>query len=303
MKRVLKWIGVGLLVLVGIIVVGGVTAHFVGKSRLNKAPEVATKPVAIPTDAAAVARGEHLATTVTFCSSCHGENLGGEVFFDGELGSYVFASNLTTGAGGVGATFTDADWELAIRHGVGADGRVLVIMPSDFYSHYSDEDLGAVVAYLKSVPPVDNDLGQRRIGFPGSILGGTVGFNDFTRINDIDHANVGKVAPAEGVTVEYGKYLTQVSACGECHGPDLAGITLAEGEDGPPAGPNLTPGGELQGWTEQDFITALRTGQTPSGRQLDDEQMPWSILGQMTDTELQAIWAYLSELPALSNAE
>jgi cytochrome c553 len=298
MKRVLKWLGIGLLVLVGILVVGGLTLHFVGKSRLDKAPEVATKPVVVPTDAAAIARGEHLVTNVTFCSSCHGENFEGQLFFDGELGSYVFASNLTTGVGGVGATFTDADWERAIRHGIGADGRVLVIMPSQFYQHYNDEDLGAVVAYLKSVPPVDNDLGERRIGFPGSILGGTLGFNEFTHVNGIDHVNVGKVAPAEGVSAEYGEYMTQISACGECHGSDLAGITLAEGEDGPPEGPNLTPGGELANWTEQDFITALRTGQTPSGNQLDSEQMPWPQLGQMSDTELQAIWAYLNSVPA-----
>ena len=301
MNRVLKWLGIGLLVLVGIIVVAGLTLHFVGKSRLNNAPEVATKPVVVLTDAAAIARGEHLVTSVTFCSSCHGENLGGEVFFDGELGSYVFASNLTTGAGGVGSAFTDADWERAIRHGIGADGRVLVIMPSQFYQHYSDEDLGAVVAYLKSVPPVDNDLGTRRIGFPGSVLGGTVGFNEFTHINGIDHANVGMNAPEEGVTAEYGQYMTKVAACGECHAANLAGITLAEGEDGPPEGPNLTPGGELADWTEQDFITALRTGETPSGEQLDAEQMPWPTLSQMTDTELQAIWAYLSGLPALPN--
>ena len=215
MKRVLKWIGIVLAGLVGLVLLTAVILHFVGLSRLNNAPEVATKPVSVPTDTAAVARGEHLVNVVSSCGTCHGENLGGQVFFDGEVGSYVFAANLTAGAGGVAATFSDADWERAIRHGVGSDGRVLVIMPSNFYQHYSDADLGAMIAYLKAAPPIDNDLGVRRIGFPGSAVGGTLGFNDFTRINGIDHANVGANSPAAGATVEYGAYLVQIAACGE----------------------------------------------------------------------------------------
>ncbi len=296
MKRVLKWIGIVLAGLVGFVLLTAVILHFVGLSRLNNAPEVAAKPVAVPTDATAVARGEHLVNLVSSCGMCHGENLGGQVFFDGEVGSYVFAANLTAGAGGVGATFSDADWERAIRHGVGGDGRTLVIMPSNFYQYLSDADLGAIIAYLKTAPPVDNDLGERRIGFPGSVLGGTIGFNDFTRINSIDHANVGANSPTEGATAEYGAYMVSIAMCGECHAANLAGIV---GEDGPPPGPNLTPGGDLASWTEADFMAAMRTGQTPDGRSLDPEMMPWATFSQMSDTELQAIWTYLQSLPAL----
>lgn len=296
MKRILKWLGIGVLGLAGILFVTALVLHFVGLSRLNNAPEVATKPVSVPADAAVVARGEHLVNVVSSCGLCHGENLGGQVFFDGEVGSYVFAANLTAGAGGVGATFSDADWERAIRHGVGGDGRVLVIMPSNFYQHLSDADLGAIIAYLKAAPPVDNDLGVRRIGFPGSIMGGTIGFNEFTRINGIDHANVGANSPTEGAVAEYGAYLVSIAMCGECHAANLAGIV---GEDGPPPGPNLTPGGDLGDWTEADFLAAIRTGQTPDGRILDSEMMPWGTFSQMSDTELQAIWAYLQSLPAL----
>ena len=56
----------------------------------------------------------------------------------------------------MGATYTEAQWELALRHGVGQDGRALAIMPSGNLNHLSDEDLGAIVAYIKQVPPVDN---------------------------------------------------------------------------------------------------------------------------------------------------
>jgi len=303
MKRILKWIGIGLLVLVGIIVVGGTIMHFTGRSRMNKAPEVATRPVTVPADAAAVAHGQHLVDNVSSCRLCHGDQLEGTVLIDGELGMYIPAPNLTSGAGGIGASFSDADWERAIRHGVGGDGRVLAIMPSQIFQHYSDQDLGDLIAYLESLPPVDNDLGPRRIGFPASVLLNLAPFDDLTHINGIDHANVGGEAPPVGATAEYGQYMVSIAMCRECHGENLAGVTLAEGEDGPPEGPNLTPGGELGGWSEADFMTALHNGQTPSGKQLDPEQMPWESLGQMSDTELQAIWAYLSSLAPLPTNE
>ena len=62
--------------------------------------------------------------------------------------------------------------------------------------------------------------------------------------------------------------------------------------------PNLTSGGEMVAWSEQDFFTTIRSGVTPSGRQLNEE-MPWKFYGQMTDEELKALWLYLQSLPAL----
>ena len=292
MKRVLKWLGS----VVGFLVIVVVVLHFLGLSRLNDAPEVATRPVTAATGETAVARGEHLVNVVSECRECHGEQFEGSIFIDGEIGIYVAAPNLTAGKGGLGATYTDADWERAIRHGIGGDNRVLVIMPSDFYSHYSDADLAAVIAYLKTLPPVDSDFSPRQIGFPGSVMGGIVGFSEFTKINGIDHAAVGGEGPPKGATAEYGAYIVSIAMCGECHGANLAGIV---GNDGPPPGPNLTPGGELGGWTEAGFINTIRTGQTPSGRQLSSDLMPWNTFSQMSDTELQAIWAYLQALPAL----
>lgn len=86
---------------------------------------------------------------------------------DGEIGIYLPAPNLTAGKGGIGATYTDADWERAIRHGIGGDNRVLAIMPSNYFSHYSDADLAAVIAYLKTFPPVDSDFLHARLVFRG----------------------------------------------------------------------------------------------------------------------------------------
>lgn len=272
-----------------------------GQSKLNNAPEVATHPVDVPSDSATIQRGEYLANAVGQCRLCHGDQLEGAGYLDGEMGFYLTAPNLTAGDGGIGATFDNADWERSIRHGVGGDGRALVIMPSNFYSNYSDEDMGALIAYLKQIPQEDSDLGMRRIGFPGSVLGGVIAYDDFTGINGIEHAAVGKKpAPTAGVTEEYGQYLVNIAACGLCHAANLAGIY---GSDGPPPGPNLTPAGNLANWSADDFITAMRTGQTPENRILDPTMMPWDPYGRMTDSDLQAIYLYLKSLPVITQDE
>jgi mono/diheme cytochrome c family protein len=125
-----------------------------------------------------------------------------------------------------------------------------------------------------------------------------MGYAEFTHIGRIDHEQVGVAAPAEGATAEFGEYLSQIGACRECHGPNLAGNFTP---DTSPMGPNLTPSGELQGWAQADFVTLIRTGVKPTGTQVDTEQMPWDMYSRMTDVELEALWAYLQSLPALPN--
>lgn len=291
MKRILKWTGIILGSVLVLLAIAAVVLNRVGTTRLASAPVVAVKAVQAPTDAAAIANGQRLAA-ISSCIECHGADLRGTVFVDEAPIGYIPAPNLTSGQGGVGALYTDADWAGAIRHGVGADGRTLVIMPSYHYASYSDEDLGALIAYLKSVPPVDNDLGPRKLSFPGAIIFGVLAYSDWS-VGKIDHAAVGGDSPAAEPSAAYGKYLVATASCGSCHGEALTGNP---GTDSP-LGPNLTPGGALATWTEADFITALRTGQTPDGRELRAE-MPWRGYAQMTDTELRALWAYLQTLEA-----
>ena len=289
--RVIKWIGGILLALLLLLVVVGAVLHTVGASRLARAADVPSTAVPVPTDAAAIARGEHIATAISGCAECHGANLAGTVFIEGAPIGYVAATNLTAGAGGVGATNTDADWERAIRHGVGADGRALFIMPSQAYARMSDEDVGALIAYLKQVPPVDSELRPRAIQFPGTLFLGVLGYGSLP-VNLTDHASVGGASPEAGATVPYGEYLSHIAGCRDCHGENLAGGTNPEAA----IGQNLTPGGELQGWSQEDFVTALRTGQTPSGRTLSDE-MPWKAYANMSDEEVAALYLYLASLP------
>jgi mono/diheme cytochrome c family protein len=108
----------------------------------------------------------------------------------------------------------------------------------------------------------------------------------------IDHDGPRPVAPQPGVTVEYGMYLART--CTLCHGSELNGQTIFDGS----VALNLTPGGEMKGWSEEDFTATMRTGVTPNGHQLKDG-MPWKYFGQMTDDEMKAVWLYLQSLPAL----
>jgi mono/diheme cytochrome c family protein len=114
----------------------------------------------------------------------------------------------------------------------------------------------------------------------------------------IDHDGPRPVAPQPGVTLEYGKYLTQ--PCTLCHGVNFNGQTIRT--DAEYLAPNLTPGGELRFWSEEDFMRTLRTGVTPAGKHLKSA-MPWKYFGQMTDDEMRAVWIYLQSLPALAQGK
>jgi len=113
--------------------------------------------VAVPADAAAVARGRHLSEAVAVCTVCHGDDLGGRLAFEHPLLGRGYTPNLTAGRGGIGAAYDAADWDRALRHGVDRSGRGLLFMPVDHYQHLSDADLGAMIAYYRSMPPVDNE--------------------------------------------------------------------------------------------------------------------------------------------------
>ena len=101
MKRALKWLVYGLAGLMGLVIISVCAIYGVSEIRFRKQYVLAPPPLAIPTDSASVARGEHLANTVAFCVDCHGENLAGNTVVDQPILGRVFAANLTRGKGGV----------------------------------------------------------------------------------------------------------------------------------------------------------------------------------------------------------
>lgn len=294
MRKLLRWIGIGLGIVAGILVVIVVGLYLYTESRLARTYNIPPSGLAIPTDAASIERGRHLAVVIFQCSACHGENLGGQVMFEDPLTGRLAGTNLTSGEGGIGREYTDEDWVRAIRHGVLPNGRAGIAMVSNIFYHLSDADVGAIVAYLKSVPPVDNVLPPTRLG-PLGRLYVLLSETDVMPAAGLDHTAPRPPDPIPGVTVEYGEYLAHI--CTFCHGENLAGFAAPEGQATDPMPRNLTPAGHLANWTEADFLRALRTGGTPEGDFLDPEAMPWKAFGQMTDDELKAIWLYLQTLP------
>lgn len=297
MKRVLKWVGIGLGGLLGLLLLVVAVLVVVGGNKLNKQYDVQSEPVAISDDTAVLQRGQYLFSVS--CAGCHGDNLAGTAFFDDPVLGSIPAPNLTAGQGGAGVSFSDADFVRAIRHGIDNEGKPLMIMPASAFWHYSDEDLGAIIAYLKNAVPIDNDLGEKNLKLMGRILVGA-GVLDALAAEHIDHTGPRPAAPAQQVDAAYGEYVVNTNDCRGCHGPALSGGPSAE--PGAPPGPNLTPGGELGDWSADDFITAMRTGMAPDGRQLRPEYMPWEEYGRMTDDDLTALFLYLQSLSALETA-
>ena len=293
MRRILKWVGIAVGGLVGVIVIAALVLFLLGGRKLNKDYDIIVVPIAVPDDPEAVARGEHFVETIGLCQECHGNNLAGEVLNDDPVFGKLVPSNLTSGKGGIGGTFTDIDYVRAIRHGVGPSGKPLVLMPSEFFTKINDTDLGAIIAYLKSLPPVDNELPKTKLGPLGRMVTLMDGALVPASIIEHDAPRPREVEPA--VTPGYGEYLAFI--CSICHGDNLAGGSVP-GEDGDaPLAPNLTPKGVLSKWSDVEFVNTLRTGTTPQGKRLDNEFMPWQHFRGLTDDELTAIYLYLTSLP------
>ena len=242
----------------------------------------------------AVARGEHLVRTRVNCHGCHGPDLGGQVLIDQALVGFWASPNLTTGAGGVTASFSAADWDRAVRHGIRHTGQSSS-MPSTEFVNLSDHELSDIVAYVRSRPPVDR--AAKPIGI-GPLFSFVVAFqSQALPAFAIDHQRPHAVEPPiETASAELGSHIAQV--CRGCHGENLSGGKVAA-DPNMPLVANLTPHETgLRGWTEADFIRALREGKRKDGTAILTA-MPWKAYGQMNDVELKALWAYLQTVPPM----
>lgn len=296
MKRWLKRLAIGVFGLVVIIGVAGAGLYGVTGSHIRKSYDIKPENITVTSDAATLERGKHLVSAIGKCFDCHGANFQGQVMVDDPAFGRLASANLTSGNGGVAANYkTDADWVRAIRHGVRPDGRALIFMPSQEYYYFNDQDLAAVIAYIKALPPQDNVLPTPRIG---PIARALYASKKLTLLpaEVIDHKAARPAAVAEGPTAQYGEYLTHVGGCTGCHKTDLSGGPDPAAPPGSAVPANLTPAGAVGKWTEEDFFRALRTGKRPDGRVLD-AFMPWRFTAQMTDTEIKAVWAYLRTVP------
>jgi len=287
-NAILKWVAVvlsGLLTLVLVLVVGVIGRGLYILYAPRNAPVPALAVAGMPEQ---IARGEHIAQFI--CADCH--TLNGQLPLSGgrdvgkespvPIGAIV-SINLTPS--GPLKDWSDGEIFRALREGVDRAGHPLIAMSAMSTRHLSDEDLQAVIAYLRSQPAVANDA--QTGDSPNLLLAVFVGANLIPAPEPVTGV---VVAPPKGPTADYGKYIATFQGCSDCHGPDLNG-----GKSGglTPVGPTLRV---VAGWTPEQFVVALRTGVDPSGHTLSD-QMPWKSYAHMDDEELAAVYTYLRSLP------
>jgi mono/diheme cytochrome c family protein len=286
-NRILKWGGAGLLALLAIAVssAGALAALGMIKQHGRSAPIPDIKVSSTPE---LIARGKDISDGL--CGGCHsktgtltgGLDLG--THLPAPVGSFV-TSNLTQ-AGSL-KHWSDGELFRAIRNGVDADGRWLTMMSYVNAGRLSDDDIAAVIAYIRSLPaagdltpdPPDrlNLLGLAMLG-AGMLPSG----------NAIITEHIS--APLKGPTFQFGEYILSYQDCRNCHGKDLSGGV--PGQLGP-IGPGLSL---VKDWTLAGFIATMRTGVDPNGHEIS-KQMPWRTVGKMDDEELTAIYEYLTHLP------
>jgi len=284
----LKWIGAilgSLFMLVALFVDG---LGLIGLYRFYNPPMSPVKELQVEGTPEQIARGEHLAAA--FCVECHsttadfpmtgGFDLGKDIAIN--LGSFT-SVNLTPA--GPLKDWSDGEIFRALRDSVDKDGNRLVIMGSTNVRNIADEDMLALIAFLRSQEPAGEDLSSPpdKPTFLGLVM---IGANLLPNRPLITEPIV---APQKEATAEYGRFMISFLDCTGCHGDNLDGSASSLA---PPA-PSLRL---VKGWTEEEFITTLRTGVDPSGHEISPA-MPWRSTGRLDDVELSALYQYLVSLP------
>jgi mono/diheme cytochrome c family protein len=286
-RPALKWIGLGVGGLFSVILLVVAATSTRGMWYVYAPLGRPVRELTVERTPERIARGEHIANT--WCVGCHsmkgelplsgGKNLSDEAGIP--LGD-LYTINLTPA--GPLASWTDGEIFRAIRDGADNRGRRLPVMSAQRVRNLSDDDIQSVIAYIRSQQPVVHETPVPNPSYLAVVLAGA---GMLPRLPGIAPDTI--VAPPRGPTLEYGKYTVTWMGCDECHGPNLTG----GGGGVLPKGPSLR---SVKGWSREGFIAAMRTGKTPFGRQLDSLQMPWKMVGRMTDDELTAMHLYLTSL-------
>jgi mono/diheme cytochrome c family protein len=280
-----------LVVLAGAVVVTGLQ---LGERRMQRKVEVAVRPVAYAADAAALERGRYLFSS-RGCADCHGASGAGRSFVNDGKSLHIRGPNITPGPGSVVGGYQPQDWVRAIRHGVAPGGRPLMIMPSEDYNRFTDADLAALVAYIRSLPAAAGEPAVVQLPLPARVLYGLGAIDDAAA--KIDHSLPPSRPVAEGVNAEHGAYVANM--CLGCHGAQLAGGRIPGAPPDWPAAPNLTPGPgtAMVRYADADALLRLcRTGQRPDGSAV--KVMPFESLRAISETDVRALHLYLRGLPA-----
>ncbi|HLA71313.1 MAG TPA: c-type cytochrome [Steroidobacteraceae bacterium] len=275
MKKFLKWTGFVVAGLVGIALISAVYVYFASESEFARRYEAAAPAMPnIPTDPVAIEEGGRLAR-MRGCQACHGEQLTGAVPVDIPNVARFTAPNLT-------GKFSEAELVTAIRTGVKRDGTSTWLMPSVMFAHMTDEDLGRIVAYVRSRTANTGMEGGAEMRPIGRAI---VAKGDFL-------PSAREVAELEETAMEFdsadplshGRYLV-MNLCSECHGQDLKGRPVAHNA------PNLAV---VKAYSTEAFASFMKDGKALGGRELElMSQTARDRFSIMTPEEVSAMYAFL----------
>src|ERR1700727_540277 len=286
-NRLLKWAGAGSAFFLAVVASVMIALTSAGLLKLS-ARTAATPNLTVARTTSQIQRGQAIANG--FCGACHsrtgtltgGLDIGKD--FSLPLGSFV-SSNLTPA--GQLAHWSDGEIFRAIRNGVDAKGRWLIMMSYTNAGKLSDEDIQAIIAYIRRRPaagqatpePPDqlSPLGLIMLG-AGMLPTGKPVLNGAIK------------APPKSASPQYGDYILSSQDCRACHGSKLTGGVQGQLA---PVGPGLSL---VKAWTLEDFVSTMRTGTDPSAHHLGKD-MPWRPIGKMDNEELAAMHEYLIGLP------
>lgn len=315
MKKVIKYI-----LITAVLLIVGVAGYV--KFILPKiSPATELKVDASPEN---IARGQYLANHVALCIDCHSTRdwskfsgppvegtfgKGGELFDQkfGFPGSYT-SKNITPA--GIG-NWTDGELFRTITTGVDKNGKALFpVMPFHYYGQMDEEDIKCIIAYIRTLKPIENKPAASVSDFPMSFI-----------INTIPHEANFQKRPAASDVLNYGKYMTNAGACLECHtqvekGQVIQDLAFGGGREFPfPNGAivrsaNITPDAEtgIGKWSKEQFVAMFKsrsdslTINTTIGKNDFNTIMPWTMYGKMTDQDLEAIYTYLKSLKPINNS-
>jgi mono/diheme cytochrome c family protein len=292
-KRWLKRGVMALLVLIALAAAALFAGDQLARRKMQRKLDIAVKAVPVREDAAALDRGRYLYAS-RGCVDCHGAQGNGRMFLDDGKGMRIAGPNISPGPGSVVAGYAPEDWVRAIRHGVGPNGRVLMVMPSEDYNRFTDEDLASLVGYIRKMEPAAGGAAVLELPLPVRAFYGFGLMHDAA--SKIDHALPPAQPVAEGVSVAHGAYVANM--CLGCHGAKLEGGKIPGGPPDWPAAAKLTAGEGTSMTRYADaeaFARMFKTGQRPDGTPI--KVMPFGSLGQMNDTDVRALFLYLKSLP------
>lgn len=276
MNRPLRWLRNTLLGLVVLLIVALASAYAVSEWTIRRTYAAPATNIAIPTDSASVAEGMRQAN-IRGCTGCHGPLLAGKKFIDIPLVGSVASPDLTIAA----REYSDVDLVRIIRRGVRPDGRSVVVMPSAMFSSLRDEDVGKIIAYIRSVPPSEGQRRKMKLG-PGGRVMFAVGKFKPAAVEVLEAEASPASFPRPGDPNSEGAYLAR-TVCTECHGMNL------EGDD------RGTPDLRIAaGYSLEQFTHLMRTGKALGDRELElMSSVARKRLSHFTDDEIKALHRYL----------